>query len=523
MIASADPSADRAAAALARLAASPASHTNPAADPARRRRAMAYDAAATTPYNAAHWAAASGQDANASIYESRTLLIRRARYETRNNPYAAGMVETHADDLVGHGPRLQIDPPTDENDPQLTAAAEEAANRVEDAFAEWCDHADVAGILSLSDMIHQADKCLTATAGEAFWLLTTGEPDRHGVTLRVLPIESDRIGDDLLNLVSSDHYDGIEYDKTTGRPTKYHVLKEHPGSIQWLQSGEAQPVDASRMIHLYRADRPGQGRGVPWLTPSLEILAALRRLTRATLKSAEDAAAMSVLLKAQAGLGGAGTFPTSNTDVDDYSAAEIPIGAMLSLPGGIEPYQLKSEHPNATYETFKNSLINEAGRPLCMPFLAILMNAAGYNYSSGRLDLQTYHRSLARLQRWISRMALDRVFTAWWAEARLLPQFALESAFLGVAPPHQWYWPGRKHVDPLKEAAADTERLKNHTVSLATLYANEGRDWRREVRQIARERAFLRDLAEQHNLTADDLAEAPDLSPEDRQFAEMST
>jgi len=50
---------------------------------------------------------------------------------------------------------------------------------------------------------------------------------------------------------------------------------------------------------------------------------------------------------------------------------------------------------------------------------------------------------------------------------------------------HQWFWDGREHVDPAKEAAAQTARLSNHTITLAHEYARAGKDWETELRQRA--------------------------------------
>jgi capsid protein len=115
---------------------------------------------------------------------------------------------------------------------------------------------------------------------------------------------------------------------------------------------------------------------------------------------------------------------------------------------------------------------------------------------------------------------LDRVFDAWWAEARRLPEFAMEAAFLGRAPRRQWYWPGRKHVDPLKEAAAEGELLRNNRATLADLYASDGKDWRREIRQRAREKAFMAKIAASEGLSPADLDEGAPLSADEKAFAE---
>ena len=64
----------------------------------------------------------------------------------------------------------------------------------------------------------------------------------------------------------------------------------------------------------------------------------------------------------------------------------------------------------------------------------------------------------------------------------------------GVATPHTWFWDGMEHVDPAKEATAQATRLANHTTTLATEFARQGRDWEQELRQRAKERALMDEL-----------------------------
>ena len=87
----------------------------------------------------------------------------------------------------------------------------------------------------------------------------------------------------------------------------------------------------------------------------------------------------------------------------------------------------------------------------------------------------------------------DRVFRAWLYEAYLV----------GLVPeppdrlagwPHQWFWDGREHVDPQKEATAQATRLASHTTTLADEYARKGQDWEAQLRQRAKELALMTEL-----------------------------
>ena len=85
---------------------------------------------------------------------------------------------------------------------------------------------------------------------------------------------------------------------------------------------------------------------------------------------------------------------------------------------------------------------------------------------------------------------LDRVFEAWVREWSLATATRIDACDCR----HVWFWDGQAHVDPAKEANAQEKRLKNMTTTLAAEYARQGKDWETELRQVAKERALMRDL-----------------------------
>lgn len=121
-------------------------------------------------------------------------------------------------------------------------------------------------------------------------------------------------------------------------------------------------------------------------------------------------------------------------------------------------------------------------------------DSSGYNYASGRLDHQTYFKSLRVEQSHLESVVLDRLLAAWLDEAALIAD--LLPADLGpfLDWPHQWFWDGHEHVDPAKEANAQATRLAQHTTTLADEYARRGLDWEAQLRQRAKEQKLLREL-----------------------------
>jgi lambda family phage portal protein len=429
-----------------------------------------YDAAATTDNNRRHWLFADGLSANAANSpEVRRTLRNRARYEVANNSYARGIVLTLANDVIGTGPRLQL----------LTENA--AANRrIEREFVRW------------SQAVRLPEKLRTmrqacAEDGEAFAIFTSNERLPGPIKLDLKLVEADQVTTPELKLHHSG-VDGIVFDED-GNPIEYDVLREHPGDTSVVGFGQDYDrISAASMIHVFRVDRPGQARGIPELTPALPLFAMLRDYSLATLDAAKAAAYFAGIIYTDAPANG------ESDPVEPMDLIELERNALLTMPGGWKMGQLRAEHPSATYGEFKREILNEIARCLNMPFNIAAGNSSGYNYASGRLDHQTYFKSIRVEQSHIEAVVLDRILAAWFDEAVLI-EGLLPSGLGPIAEwPHQWFWDGHEHVDPAKEANAQATRLTNHTTTLADEYARRGLDWETQLRQRAKETALLNEL-----------------------------
>jgi len=414
----------------------------------------------------------------------RRTLRNRARYEVANNAYAKGMVLTIAGDCVGTGPRLQL--LTEDNQ----------TNRiVEQAFAEWALAVDLAAKLRTMRMAK-------ATDGEAFAVLVSNPTLDHPVKLDLRPIEADRVTSPPQWFGNQDIVDGIELD-AFGNPTVYHVMKGHPGDTAF-PFGQFERIPAAAMIHWFRADRPGQHRGVPEITPALPLFAQLRRYTLAVLGAAETAADFAAVLYTDAPANG------EATPVEPLDVIELEKRMATTLPDGWKLAQIRAEQPSTGYSDFKREILGEIGRCLQVPVNVITGDSSQHNYASGRLDHQTYFKSLRIEQSHLGRVVMDRIFSAWIAEAALLDAFALLRSI--DVPKNQWFFDGQEHVDPAKEANAQATRLASHTTTLAYEYARQGKDWEAELRQRAKERQLMEELG----LAADEsVPPAPEEEEED--------
>lgn len=420
-----------------------------------------YDATQTTDANKLHWGQADALSADsANSVAVRKKLRERSRYEVANNTYARGITQTLAMHLVGTGPRLQLAL----EDPNLNKKIE----------ADWRAHVDAIGFneklftLALARVVD----------GESFGVMFSNDALDAPVQLDVRLYEAEQFSSSAT--AQPVGIDGIILDDQ-GNVTTYHMKKAHPGGPQAGVAfvGETTPLPAKDVIHWFRPERPGQHRGVPAITSALALFALLRRYTLAVVKAAETAASQALVLQAEAP-------PSGEVQaIEALDAITLEQGMMTTLPMGWKLGQVDGKHPNQQYEAFKHEVLNEIARCVDMPYNIAAANSSGYNFSSGRLDHQTYYNSIRVEQQWFGRIAVDPVFLAWLVEARVTIYSGLS---IPVVLPRKWIWDSPVPVDPEKAAKAQKLQLANLTTNLAIEWAKQNRDWEEQLEQIAKER-----------------------------------
>lgn len=445
--------------------------------PAARREAIPiprprarYDAAQSNS-QAEHWKMADPCGPNAANNPAiRTIIRNRARYEIGNNSYAKGVVLTIANELIGRGPRLQM------------CFQDRDLNRLfEQSWRAW----DAAS--GFSEKLHVFVQSKVGD-GEGVALIINNPTVRHQVKLDILPIEPEMLTTPVLDL-RANAVDGIVFDNARN-PVEYHVLKEHPGEINRNFYGPNAfiRIRPENMLHWYRVDRPGQARGVSELTPCLNLFAQLRRWTLAVLTGAETAANFAALLTTNSAV----DIAEQQTLAKDWEEIQIAMGAMVTIPPGYKMEQFKPNQPTSTYSDFKRELLKEIARALNMPYNVVAGDSSAYNYASGRLDYQNWHRAIRIARASLERRIIEHIFRAWVAEAVMTV-----AEFAAIDPnqvPHNWFFDAVQHVDPVKDGLGDEYALTNNTDTLRNICAAQGLDYVEVLEQRKIERDMEREF-----------------------------
>ena len=458
----------------------------------RRVIAAKYDAAQTTVRNQRHWSMSSADSPNSeNSLAVRKLIRQRSRYEAANNTYCGGMIKTHAEWLIGTGPILQIKSP-------LT----ELNQSIEELWVEWSRYIQLPKKLRLMRQAKMRD-------GEAFAMLINNPLSQLSIQLDLRLLECDRFTNQFSNLKNdANNIDGVIIDDN-GNITHYEITEQHPGDNECFSFGKFQTrrVSAKYIVALMNQTRPEQVRMSPETASALELFGISRDYTLATLRAAQTASEIASVIQTPE-IPAGGEEPEERPEMMD--TFELERGMATVLPEGYEISQIKPEHPTSTFAEFDKRLLNGQARGLGQPMNVATGNSEGYNYASGRLDHQSFIRTMDVEQNDLGSDQLDHIFIAWWSELLLIPQFAdfaevLQKNTLRSTPipQHEWMFPGLPHIDPNKEATAFDKLLKADGITLEQWYAKQGLDWRTQLKQTAEENKVKKELG----ITNEDIKE----------------
>ena len=421
-----------------------------------------YDAALHTRRNAEQWKYIDYWNSDQSLSpEVRRTLRARSRYECENNSWLSGMIVSHAESIIGTGARLQIQGLGDES------------NDYEKAFSEW------ARSVSLWKTIRTAI-CTEIRDGEAFIQLTNRPHNANPCKLYPLLLDAERIcsPDSATDTDDDFQADGIYFDKCLV-PVRYSVAQEHPSVI----TSKHYNVDADYMCHLFRQERPEQHRGAPLIASALPSIAMLRAYTIAMLAKMENSASVAGVLKPDPSV-----IDADSLADPPFSEFSMPQRSWVTLPSGYSMEQYQLQNPTDSQQSFAMSVKIECARCILATRNVVLGDSSTYNYSSARLDMQSYDRAIAVQREEIVNVILDKVFRQWWLEMHPTED----------VPVHDWFFEAREYINPSQEANAEKTRLETGTVSYQALCAEHGRDWQSVMRQQYEAEAYKRKLAKEY-------------------------
>lgn len=424
-----------------------------------------YDIAQTNGDNERQWQGADNLDADAANSPGvRQIARNRSRHETQNNPTLTGIVRTMRDYEVGAGPTLHVD--HDDEDYEAD---------VEARWSEWCQATSLVAK-------HEQMVFGRVVDGESFARLGFNPNLDNEVKLDFQPFECDRCYTLWLPYLTPYRIDGVWFD-TWGNPTYYDILQYHPGGVFPMPTWKFDTTPAQFILHLFRPERANQHRGMPELLSSTDLFADRRRFRKATIGAAESAANVAGFLETDQPADDGSYGPS------EFSSTSFPRNSLIVAPNQYKLSQVDAKHPSQTYEAFSRETLGEAARPASMALNVAKCDSSNYNFAGGRLDIITSWKAVEANQRNNTHRVTNRIFKAWYAEARLVFKTngrRWSEIDGGQIPAHAFLWVGMPYSDPEAEQNADEAAISTGLKGIQEIYGRRGKDWKVERRKNAR-------------------------------------
>lgn len=380
--------------------------------------------------------------ASAEAEGANVNLRNRMRDLVRNNPWASKAITVIVSNTVGTG---------------IMAAAKsgnkrgsEAAMKTWRAWAESteCDALRMNNIYGLQALALRT----VAESGEA---LVIRETVTNNTTIPYA-----------LRICEPDHLDkskdgqesngnvvrqGVEFNNR-GVAVAYWIFPEHPGERAnfGYKALTSVRIPAERVRHIFRQDRPGQIRGVPWGSSVVLRLRDLDDYEDAQLLRQKISACYTAFVVDMDGtVGGSSEI-----------AEKIEPGAIEILPPGRD-IRFASPPALTGYNEYTSSVLHGVAAGFGITYEALTGDMSEVNFSSGRMGWLEFNRNV---ESWRWNLMIPQLLNPiwdWFVEGAGL----VGQNFQGVKA--EWTPPRREMIDPKSEITATKDSIRSGLMTLS--------------------------------------------------------
>jgi lambda family phage portal protein len=458
-----------------------------------------------------HTTAAS---ANAEIKGQLATLRNRSRDLNRNNPYAAKATQVIVANTIGTGII-----------PQIKDKASARSKRYQEAWKAWgestfCDFDQRHDMYGLQALVMRT----VVESGECLVRRVNTRQLKDGVApIKIQVLEPDYLDtsrDGLRTDGDTTIIQGIEYNKG-GEVVAYWLYSQHPGdnAVAFLRNNLiSQRVPASEIIHVFRQNRPGQGRGVPWCAPVIIRMQDFDEYMDATIVKQKVAASFAGFIKEPDGsLMVGGTQQSISEKIEPGALEILPPGKDIVFPS-----------PPSVNEigVFSQEVLHSIAAGFGITYESMTGDYSRVNFSSGRMGWIEFHRNI---EDWRWNMFIPqfcaKVFD-WFAESAIvagIDQLSPSSV--------SWTAPRREMIDPGKELNSMKDGIRAGLISYPESLRSLGYDPDEVMTEISESNKKLDELelkldSDPRNINkagAFQMAPGTNVAPDDAEDVEEET
>lgn len=416
--------------------------------PARTMPRMAFDGADLNRRTYGWNAVSTNSDAEYRMSGARLRDV--SREMVRNKPYATRAKNAIVSNTIGGGiiPSIKAD------------KAKRLKARLEDKLSEVADTTaiDADGKLDLYGMQALVMKCVFES-GEAIVRMrprTRFRDDKLPMPFQLQVLEPDYLDASIDGQLPNGNVavQGIEFDKI-GRAVAYHLFQQHPGANGFTVRTDSSAVPAEFIAHVYRVDRPGQARGIPWLHSVMMRLNDLHDFLDAQLIRQKIAACFVGFVTGEDSMTEIGDLESNTTDNGTVEEIFEP-GMMRYLKNG-QDVKFGVPPPVTDFESYLRGTLREIASGLGVSYEALTGDMSTVNFASGRMGWLEFQRNIDT-----------------WRSEMLIPQFCHRvarwffdgAAIMGLVTPSDrvkmiWTPPRREMISPRDEVPYIGEAIRN--------------------------------------------------------------
>lgn len=470
-----------------RLELAPADPPKPAAPKHPPRARLSYDAAKRDRRHT--WqqpGVATGTDAPGATTELKSVrdVVRALR---RNDPHAKAAIDSYRTGIVGTG----ITASCDTGDAELDKKAE-------DLIADWWEVCVSDGQIGAIGYQQLASDAITES-GEIFVRKRIRrETDNLPIRLQLEPIEADQCDETMTQSLPANGriVQGIEH-SGSGRRVAYHFHREHPGSSLASLSAGTVRIRARDIAHAFRVERPGQVRGMSWLSSIAVRLGIVSDYDIASLDRRRGESAICFSVEDMNGEGDAGNAFGPQEDEDGNPINEWDIMPAVDASGNevervtsggvvyLAPGKKLNQHAPASvggYAEHRQEQLASIAAGLEMAYVVLTKDWRKTNFSSAKAADQKFQEAMAATRdTMFVRNVCQRPLWDWPIEVAilqgLLPEFwppGTDRAGQRIRYRARWSPPKFRSLDPLKDAQAIAIQLANKLISWGDVIRRDG-------------------------------------------------
>lgn len=385
------------------------------------------------------------------------LLRARARDLAQNNPYAAAAHRELPANIIADG----ITPHVDLKTPEERAPAEALAKSWFDTTA--CDFDGRLNFYGIESLVAET----VVESGECLVRRHRRPGPMSPIPLQLQVLEPDHIDTQKDGVPTGNGggiIQGVEYDGA-GRRVAYWLFDHHPGDQHFhMTQLSSRRVPATEILHVFRLERAGQVRGIPWGSPVILKIRDFDEYSDAQLVRQKIAACFSVFITPGDQFGRA-----DGADEDRLLPEKVEPGMIEMLADG-KDVTFANPPGVQNYGEFASVTAHEIASGYGLTYAALTGDLSKVNFASGRMGDRSFARNVRQWQQNLFIPQLCQPAGAWFMEA------CVAIRALPAAVPLRWSPPRRELTDPAREIPALTSAVRGGQMLMPELLRMNGTD-----------------------------------------------